>query len=37
MAGDHEAARAHYQAAARGTTSIPEQRYLTARAARLGP
>jgi len=35
MAGDHPAARAHYQLAARRTTSIPEQRYLEARAARL--
>jgi predicted RNA polymerase sigma factor len=35
MAGDHQAAIAHYRAAAARTTSIPEQRYLTARAARL--
>jgi RNA polymerase sigma factor (sigma-70 family) len=35
MAGDHAAARAHYQQAARRTTSLPEQRYLQARAARL--
>jgi RNA polymerase sigma factor (sigma-70 family) len=35
MAGDHAAARAGYRAAARGTTSLPEQRYLEARAARL--
>ncbi len=35
MAGDHAAARAGYRAAARGTTSLPEQRYLAARAARL--
>jgi predicted RNA polymerase sigma factor len=35
MAGDHAAARAGYRTAARGTTSVPEQRYLTARAARL--
>ena len=32
MAGDHEAARASYRAAARRTTSIPERRYLEARA-----
>jgi RNA polymerase sigma factor (sigma-70 family) len=35
MAGDHAAARACYQLAARRTTSIPEQRYLQERAARL--
>ena len=35
MAGDHAAARSSYQAAARRTTSLPEQRYLEARAARL--
>ncbi len=35
MAGDHAAARAHYAAAARRTTSLPERRYLEARAARL--
>ncbi|TMR93019.1 RNA polymerase sigma factor [Nonomuraea basaltis] len=35
MAGDHAAALAHYRRAARRTTSIPEQRYLEARAARL--
>jgi RNA polymerase sigma factor (sigma-70 family) len=35
MAGDHAAARYGYRAAARGTTSLPEQRYLEARAARL--
>jgi RNA polymerase sigma factor (sigma-70 family) len=33
MAGDHEAAREGYLVAARRTTSIPEQRYLQARAA----
>jgi RNA polymerase sigma factor (sigma-70 family) len=37
MAGDPAAARATYQQAARKTTSVPEQRYLQARAARLGP
>jgi RNA polymerase sigma factor (sigma-70 family) len=40
MAGDPDAARAAYQEAARKTTSVPEQRYLrarAARAARLGP
>jgi RNA polymerase sigma factor (sigma-70 family) len=37
MAGDRMAAREHYQRAARRTTSIPEQRYLTGRAARLAP
>jgi predicted RNA polymerase sigma factor len=35
MAGDRAAARVGYRAAARGTTSLPEQRYLEARAARL--
>jgi predicted RNA polymerase sigma factor len=35
MAGDLEAARATYRNAARRTTSIPEQRYLDAKAARL--
>jgi len=35
MAGDHAAARARYRIAARRTTSLPEQRYLEARAARL--
>jgi predicted RNA polymerase sigma factor len=35
MAGDHAAAIAHYRAAAGRTTSLPEQRYPTTRAARL--
>jgi RNA polymerase sigma factor (sigma-70 family) len=35
MAGEHERAAAHYRAAARRTASLPEQRYLNARAARL--
>lgn len=35
MAGDLEAARASYRTAARRTTSLPERRYLEARAARL--
>ena len=35
MAGDLAAARDHYQRAARRTTSLPEQRYLELRAARL--
>lgn len=35
MTGDIAAARAAYQLAARQTTSLPEQRYLQARAARL--
>jgi hypothetical protein len=35
MAGDTAAARAHYVAAARRTTSLPERNYLSARAARL--
>jgi RNA polymerase sigma factor (sigma-70 family) len=35
VAGDHAAARDGYRAAARRTTSIPEQRFLEARAARL--
>ena len=37
MAGDREAARASYRLAARRTLSIPEQRYLGSRAARLAP
>jgi RNA polymerase sigma factor (sigma-70 family) len=37
LAGDHEAARAHYREAARRTLSVPEQRYLSARAAQLTP
>jgi RNA polymerase sigma factor (sigma-70 family) len=35
MAGDHQAAIAHYLAAAGRTTSIPERDYLNTRAARL--
>jgi len=35
MAGDGPAARASYETAARLTTSLPEQRYLEARAARI--
>jgi RNA polymerase sigma factor (sigma-70 family) len=35
MAGQHQAARAAYQAAAQRTMSLPRQRYLNARAARL--
>jgi hypothetical protein len=35
MAGDHAAAAVAYRMAARRTTSVPEQRYLDARAARL--
>jgi predicted RNA polymerase sigma factor len=35
MAGDVDAAVAHYRAAASRTTSIPEQHYLTTQAARL--
>ena len=35
MAGDHLSAIAHYRAAARRTTSIPERDYLTMQAARL--
>ncbi|MPY80938.1 MAG: RNA polymerase sigma factor, partial [Actinophytocola sp.] len=35
MAGDTEAAIEHYRQAARRTTSVPEQRYLEAKAARL--
>ncbi|MDX3620088.1 hypothetical protein PV678_46910, partial [Streptomyces europaeiscabiei] len=34
-AGETEAARAAYESAARRTLSLPEQRYLSARAARL--
>ncbi|MFF2507213.1 RNA polymerase sigma factor [Streptomyces sp. NPDC058067] len=36
LAGDRDAARAAYQAAASGTLSRPEKRYLAVRAARLG-
>jgi predicted RNA polymerase sigma factor len=36
LAGDAVAARASYQRAARMTASVPEQRYLALRAARLG-
>jgi predicted RNA polymerase sigma factor len=36
QAGDGVAARAAYQDAAKMTTSLPEQRYLESRAARLG-
>ena len=35
LAGDRAAARASYRLAARRTSSLPEQRYLTARAERL--
>jgi RNA polymerase sigma factor (sigma-70 family) len=35
MAGDTQAATAHYRAAAARTTSIPERQYLTTQAARL--
>jgi hypothetical protein len=35
MTGDRVAALDSYQAAARRTTSLPQQRYLHARAARL--
>ena len=35
MAGEHEAARQSYEEAARQTMSLPRQRYLNARAARL--
>jgi len=37
LAGDPAGAREHYRAAARRTTSLPEQRYLEGRAARLDP
>jgi len=37
IAGDQEAARAHYRLAARRTLSVPEQRYLESRAAQLTP
>jgi predicted RNA polymerase sigma factor len=37
IAGDHAAALVHYRLAARRTLSIPEQRYLESRAARLTP
>jgi predicted RNA polymerase sigma factor len=35
MSGDRDAARAGYRVAARRTLSVPEQRYLESRAARL--
>jgi hypothetical protein len=35
MSGDFDAARASYETAAQLTTSVPEQRYLEARAARV--
>ena len=35
MAGDPERAHEHYRAAAASTTSVPEQRYLSMKAARL--
>lgn len=34
LSGDREAAREHYRRAARGTLSLPEQRYLVSRAER---
>jgi predicted RNA polymerase sigma factor len=34
LAGDRQAARTHYQRAARRTLSVPERRYLEARASR---
>jgi RNA polymerase sigma factor (sigma-70 family) len=37
LSGDRGAARESYQLAARLTQSLPEQRYLQARASRLGP
>ena len=37
LAGDAAGAREHYRAAARRTTSLPEQRYLEGRAGRLEP
>jgi RNA polymerase sigma factor (sigma-70 family) len=37
MAGETTAAREAYEAAARRTTSLPQQRYLHSRAARLAP
>jgi RNA polymerase sigma factor (sigma-70 family) len=37
MAGDDDAARAAYRLAAQRTTSLPEQRYLEGKAARLTP
>jgi predicted RNA polymerase sigma factor len=35
MLGEHEAAAKHFAAAARGTTSLPEQNYLTTKAAEV--
>jgi predicted RNA polymerase sigma factor len=36
MAGDHQAAIAHYRKAARRTSSLPERNYLIMKAGRLG-
>ncbi|HEY3024192.1 MAG TPA: RNA polymerase sigma factor, partial [Actinomycetota bacterium] len=36
LAGDTDAARESYRRAARMTASVPEQRYLALRTARLG-
>jgi predicted RNA polymerase sigma factor len=36
-AGDHAAAQFHYAQAARRTLNLPEQRYLSTRAAQLQP
>jgi predicted RNA polymerase sigma factor len=35
LAGERDSARTHYQQAARPTLSVPEQRYLQSRAARI--
>jgi hypothetical protein len=37
MAGDHDAARIDYLAAARGTASLPEKHYLESKAAGINP
>jgi predicted RNA polymerase sigma factor len=37
LAGDQQAARTHYELAARRTLSVPEQRYLQSRAAQVTP
>jgi predicted RNA polymerase sigma factor len=37
MAGEHAGAREAFRRAARRTTSLPEQRYLEGRAARISP
>lgn len=37
LSGDHETAKAHYHAAADGTSNIPERNYLLTKLSRLAP